>query len=194
MLVIGEERNITGLPPGARGLIIDTRLAPQPLAEVILRGLQSVGGINVLVNNFGPSLTSIRMEERQTWALSAPPQVRACFAATRAFLTLSKQGRGLVVNLGVGIGPVDQPCPMRYALLGFVRSLGLMGMKNIEVANLCCHNLYGQQPGGCRLCALDTLLTAPAPSGVTLFEQVSELILEAINRFRGAAKAGAEGG
>lgn len=199
VLGIDEEGNISGLPPGARSLAIETRLDPQALAEAILQGLQGGGGIDVLINNFGSGLTNVRMEEGQVWALSAPPQVKAAFAATRAFLTFLRRSPGLVVNLGIGMGPADQPCPMRYALLGFVRSLGLMEMKNIEVVNLCLHNLYGQQPGRCSLCAADTLLTAPVLEGVTLLEhlgltryrQASDLILEAIVKFTEAAKTGA---
>ena len=190
VLGIDEEDNIAGLPAGARSLTVETRLDPQALAEVILRGLREGGGIDVLVNNFGSGLISARMEDGQTWVLSVPPQVKAAFAATRAFLTLLRQGRGLVVNLGLGMGPADRPCPMRYALLGFVHSLGLMEMKNIEVANLCLHNLYGRQPGGCSLCAPDALLTASGPGDGTLSQQVSDLIMEAVDRFREAAKTG----
>ena len=183
VLGIDEEENIAGLPPGAGSLTIETRLDPQALAEAILQGLQRGRGVEVLVNNFGSSLTGVRMEEGSAWALSAPPQVKAAFAATRAFLTLLRKSRGLIVNLGAGMGPVDQPCPMHYALLGFVHSLGLMGMRNIEAANLCLHNLYGQQPGQCSLCAPDALLTAPGPADGTLCEQVSGLIMEAVDRF-----------
>lgn len=196
LLGIDEERNIATLPALARSLIIEMRFEPQALAEYILQSLREEGDVEVLINNFGPGLASVRMEEGHLWALSASPQVKASFAATRAFLTLLRQSRGLVVNLGLGTGPADQHCPMRYALLGFAHSLGLMQMDNIEVANLCLHNLRGQQPGRCGLCAADALFTAQA-SGATIpfqhlcltgYRQVSELVLEAIDRFRDPAR------
>lgn len=192
VLAIDEVRNLGSLPPGVKALTIETRLGPQALAQAILRGLQEEGGAEILINNFGPGLADVRMAEGQLWALSAPPQAKAAFAATRAFLTLSKQCRALVINLGLGIGPVDEHCPVRYALLGFAYSLGLMELGNIEAVNLCLHNLCGQQPGTCSTCAEDTLLTSPA-SGVTIpfehlhltgYRQVSELVTTAIDRFR----------
>lgn len=196
VLGIDEERNIATLPAGVRSLTIETRFEPQALAESILRSLQEQADVDILINNFGPGLASVRMEEGHLWALSASPQVKASFAATRAFLSLLRQSRGLVINLGLGVGPADQHCPMRYALLGFVHSLGLMQMDNIEVVNLCLHNLYGQQPGKCSLCAADTLLTAEASDAtipfqhlhLTGYRRVSELVLEAIDRFRDAAR------
>ena len=194
VLGIDEEGKMLGLPLKARSLTVETRLDPQALAEGILHSLQQRGGVDVLINNFGSGLTRVRMEEGPIWAISAPPPVRAAFAATRAFLSLSRKSRGLIVNLGIGIGPADQLCPMHYALLGFAHSLDLMGMKNVEVANLCLHNLYGQQPGECSLCAPDALLTAPALVGLTLFEGVRELIMEALDKFQGAVKAGAAEG
>jgi len=199
ILGIDEERNIVSLPLGARSLTIEMRLEPQALAEAILQRLQDTGDVEILINNFGRGLTEVRMQEGHLWALSAPPQVKASFAATRAFLTLLRHSRGLVVNLGLGIGPADQHCPMRYALLGFAHSLGLMELQNIEVVNLCLHNLYGQQPGRCGSCAKDTLLTAQA-SGATIpfkhlclsgYKQVSELVMQAINRFREVTKMAA---
>jgi len=197
VLSIDEERSIGALPLGARSLIIEMRLEPQALAEAILRGLQAESGVEVLINNFGSGLANVTMENGHLWALSAPPQVKASFAATRAFLTLSRGSPGLVVNLGVGKGPADHHCPVRYALLGFAHSLGLMELQNIEVVNLCLHNLYGQQPGRCRSCAADTLLTAQAYGATIPFEhlcladhrQVSQLILEAMDRFWEARKA-----
>lgn len=190
VLGIDEEPNIARLPRKARSLTVETQLDPQALAERIFRSLQQGGGVDVLINNFGSGLTRVRMEEGRMWAISAPPPVRAAFAATRAFLSLSRESRGLIVNLGLGIGPADQLCSMHYALLGFVHSLELMGLKNIEVANLCLHNLHGQQPGGCSVCAPDALLTARACMGLTLFEGVRDLIVEALERFQRVARAG----
>jgi NAD(P)-dependent dehydrogenase (short-subunit alcohol dehydrogenase family) len=200
VLGIDDRGDVDSLPPGVKVVAIDTRLGPQALAQAILRGLQEEGGAEILINNFGPGLADVRMAEGQLWALAAPPQVKAAFAATRAFLTLSKQRRALVVNLGLGIGPVDEHCPVRYALLGFAYSLGLMELRNIEAVNLCLHNLCGQQPGRCSVCAEDTLLTSPASDEAIPFEhlhltgygQVSELVTRAIDKFRGTVQA--EGG
>jgi len=189
VLGIDEEGKIAGLPLKATCLTVQTELDPQALAETIFHHLQRGGGVDVLINNFGSGLTRVRMEEGGMWAVSAPSPVRAAFAATRAFLTLSRKSRGLIINLGLGIGPADRVCSMHYALLGFVHSLELMGLRNIQVANLCLHNLYGQQPGKCSLCAPDVLLTARAPLGLTLLEEVRELIVEALDRFQGTARA-----
>jgi len=196
VLGIDEERSVATLPAGVRSLTIEMRFEPQALAESILQSLREEGGVDVLINNFGPGLASVRMEEGHLWSLSASPQVKASFAATRAFLTLLGQSRGLVVNLGLGIGPADQHCPMRYALLGFAHSLGLMQMDNVDVVNLCLHNLYGHQPGKCSHCAADTLLTSEAADAtipfqhlhLTGYRQVSELVLKAIDSFREAVR------
>jgi NAD(P)-dependent dehydrogenase (short-subunit alcohol dehydrogenase family) len=192
VLGIDEEGSISNLPPGGRSLAIETGFDPQPLAESILRGLREERDIDVLINNFGPGLATVSMAKGHLWAFSATPQVKASFATTRAFLSVLKQSPGLVVNLGLGTGPADRHCPMRYALVGFAHSLGLMDLANVQVVNLCLHNLYGQQPGRCSRCAADALLTAKATDATVPFQhlsltgyrQVSELVLEAIDKFR----------
>ena len=169
------------------------RLEPLTLAEAILLALEGESGVEVLINDFGSGLASVRMEEGHLWALSAPPQVKASFAATRACLSLLRQRRGLVINLGLGPGPADQHCLMRHAMLGFAHSLGLMEMNNVEMADLCLHNLYGQQPGRCTTCAADAPLTAPASGEAMPFEhlylarngQVGELFLRVLDRSAG---------
>jgi NAD(P)-dependent dehydrogenase (short-subunit alcohol dehydrogenase family) len=189
VLGIDEEENTAVLRSQARSLVIDTRVNPQALAEFILGHLREAEDVEVLINNFGQGLATARMAEGHLWALSASPQVRASFAATRAFLSVRKQTRGLVVNIGLGIGPSDEHCPMRYTLLGFAHALGLMELDKIDMVNLCCHGPSEDKTGLCCRCASDSLALADVTTPfqhfcLTSYREVSVLVLRAVDRFR----------
>jgi hypothetical protein len=115
--------------------------------------------------------------------------VKASFAATRAFLSVRKQRRGLVVNIGLGMGSCDESCPVRYTLLGFAHGLGLMELDNIEVANLCLHILSGDKRGTCCRCASDALAFSNAAVPfqhlcLASYTQVNACVLDVVDRFR----------
>jgi NAD(P)-dependent dehydrogenase (short-subunit alcohol dehydrogenase family) len=194
VLGIDVAGNTVGMPSEARGLAIEADSDAQSLARSILRGLRNEGTIQVLVNNFGSGLANTSMAKGRVWALSTSPQVKASFAATRAFLTVMRQRRGLLINLGLGTGPVDEHCPVRYALLGFAHSLGLMDLDNVRVVNLCLHNMYGEQTGVCSRCAGEGLFIGSASESlplehlyVTGRREVGELVLDVLETFVNAA-------
>ncbi len=173
VLAIDETRNLADLPARVEALGLRHGLNDVAVGQAVLQGLERWGIPDVLVNNFGTSFLARRREEgNSSWSWGTEPAVQLALAATVAYATLRQPpGAGLVLNVGAGSGLIPEGCPMHYSLLGIMRSLELSHMDDLQMANVCLHNISGQRPE-CQPCAEQVLRYADADDPKTLYEMV----------------------
>ncbi|MCL5025605.1 MAG: hypothetical protein M1531_03800 [Chloroflexi bacterium] len=157
VLAIDETRNLAQLPPKVEALGLRRALNDVAMGEAVLQGMERWGVPDLLVNNFSTGFPS-------DWDWGAEATIRRGLSATAAFAALRQAvGNGLVLNVGVGRGLIPEGCPMHYSLLGIMRSLALSKTSDLEMANVCLHNIGGRRPE-CQPCA-DQVLLATAGDG-----------------------------
>lgn len=178
VLAIDETRNLGQLPPDVEAIGLRHALNDVAMGEAVLQGMARWGTPDLLVNNFSTGFLSKNAEEEASdWDWGAEQTIRRGLSATAAFATLRQSvGNGLVLNVGVGRGLIPEGCPMHYSLLGIMRSLVLSKMNDLEMANVCLHNIGGQRPE-CRPCAEQVLLPSAASDEP---ENLTEMVCEAL--------------
>ncbi|MCL4534869.1 MAG: SDR family oxidoreductase [Bacteroidetes bacterium] len=177
VLAIDETRNLAQLPPKVEALGLRRALNDVAMGEAVLQGMERWGVPDLLVNNFSTGFLSRSSEEEPSdWDWGAEATIRRGLSATAAFAALRQAvGNGLVLNVGVGRGLIPEGCPMHYSLLGIMRSLALSKTSDLEMANVCLHNIGGRRPE-CQPCA-DQVLLATAGDGP---EDLTQMVCQAL--------------